>query len=108
MFYQNKKTKEIVELIYSDNDFCIYVPAKEIEEVATELNGNIINGNKNIFKKYFKKFKKCTIEPLEREAVDSIVSTYLFDKKRLNTTNGTDELVVLTQLIHEGKGNEGK
>jgi tRNA G10 N-methylase Trm11 len=107
MFYQNKQTKELVELIYSDNTFCIYVSAKEIEDVSSELNGNMLQGNKGNFKKYFKKVKKCDIQPLEKEAIDSIVSTYLFDKKRLSTEKGMDDLVVLTQTLHEGKENEG-
>jgi hypothetical protein len=103
MFYKNKKTNEVVELIYSDNEFCIYVLEDEIKNVKSELNGNIFYGNKNKFKQMFKKDKKVTTQPLESEAVDSIVSTFLFDRKRLKTDSGLDELVVLTQAIHENK-----
>mgnify|MGYP000013993406 FL=1 len=103
MFYKNNKTKEVVELIYSDNLYCIYVPLHEIENVEGELNGTIFYGNKDKFKKEWKKDKKVTIAPLEQEAVKSIISTFLFDKKRFSFDDKLDELVVLTQHLYEGK-----
>ena len=99
MHYINNKTKEIVELIYSDNEFCLYVPQVEIDSTEGELNGNIFYGNKDKFKKTFKKYKKeATL--LETELKDSIISTFLFDKKRLRDDKKADELIVLTQHLY--------
>lgn len=103
MFYKNNKTKEIVELIHSDSEFCIIVPLHEIENVEGELNGTIFYGNKDKFKKEWSKAKKVKTQPLEKEAVDSIVSTFLFDRRRMMNEDKLDELIVLTQHLYEGK-----
>lgn len=103
MFYKNNKTKEIVELIHSDNEFCIIVPLHEIENVEGELNGTIFYGNKDKFKKEWSKAKKVKALPLEKEAVDSIVSTFLFDRRRMMDESKLDELIVLTQHLYDGK-----
>lgn len=103
MFYKNKKTNDVVELIYSDNEYCIYVPEEEIKNVEGELNGSIFFGNKDKFKQSFKKAKKVTTQPLEEPAVESIVSTFLFDKRRFKNDEKLDELVVLTQHLYESK-----
>ena len=100
MFYKNKKTSEVVELIYSDSKYCIYVPLAEIEALEGELNGTIFYGNKTKFKKEWDKFKTNALG-LEKEAVDSIVSTYLFDKPKLKDPEKLDELVILTQSFYE-------
>jgi len=100
VFYKNKKTNKIVELIYSDNAFCIVVPMEEIVQVEGELNGSIIYGTKREFKKDWKKFK-TDVKGLEEEAVKSIISTFLFDKNRFKNDEKLDELVVMTQHLYE-------
>lgn len=103
MFYKNNKTKEVVELIYSDNLYCIYVPLEEIVNIEGELNGTIFYGNKDKFKKEWSKAKKIDCLPLEEEAVKSIISTFLFDKRKFFHDDKLDDLVVLTQHLYEGK-----
>lgn len=103
MFYKHNKTKEVVELIYSDNLYCVIVPLEEIMATEGELNGTIFYGNKDKFKKVWSKAKKIKATPLEDEAKKSIISTFLFDKRRLADENKLDELIVLTQHLYEGK-----
>ena len=104
MFYKNKKTNEIVELIYSDSSYCLYVPLEQIENVESELDGVIFYGNKDKFKKTWKKAKKVNVEGLEQPAIESIIATFLFDKHRFTNEEKVDELVVLTQQIYENGG----
>lgn len=99
MFYKNKQTSEVVEMIHSDNEFCIYVPLTEIEALEGELNGNIFYGNKKAFKREWKKVKG-EFTTLEAEAKESIISTFLFDRRRLKSEQGLDDLVVQTQVLY--------
>ena len=100
MFYKNKKTGKVVELIYSDSSYCIIVPLEDITNVEGELNGSIVYGTKKDFKNDWKKFK-TDVEGLEQEAIESVIATFLFDKRRFTNDEKVDELVVLTQQIYE-------
>jgi hypothetical protein len=100
MFYKNLKTGEIGELIYSDNEFCIYVSLEEIEKLEGELNGQIFYGNKKTFKKSWKK-AKVTCPGLEDETKKQIIDIFLYDRSHLQDENYTDRLILQTQLMYQ-------
>lgn len=85
MLYINKKTKEVVELLYSDSKMCIYVSAKENLDNTGEGvigEGIVFKGTKKSFKQYFKKastkISSAYIE-LDEDAKDEVYSICLGD-----------------------------
>ena len=70
MVYKNLKTKELVQLIFSNNTICVIVN-KNGEE------GTIFNGNKRAFKKFYKKDK--TPDFIDDELKSTIFDTVQAD-----------------------------
>ena len=58
MLYVNKKSKEVVELLYSDSKMCVYVSSRDNLDKSGEGEigeGIVFKGNKKTFKRFFKK-----------------------------------------------------
>ena len=104
MFFRNKKTAELSELIYSDQNFCVYVPLLEdldSDAESHEIEGKIFYGTKKDFKKYWIKSKKTNLIPLDMDIVDEIVKTIKFDSTRL--TEDLDNLILETDILYENR-----
>ena len=86
MLYENKKTKEIVELLHSDNLMCVYVVS--VNEFDSQGDGTIgegivFKGTKKEFKKSFKKANKKTYlsyNELDDEAKGEVYAITLGDR----------------------------
>ena len=72
MVFQNKKSKKLVELVYSNNEICVLVAEGETE-------GLVFKGNKTKLKEFFvKKSKKEDFVPdwLKKQIIDHITTDY--------------------------------
>ena len=94
MLYVNKKTKEVVELLYSDNKMCVYVSSKEkLDSQGDGIVGEgiVFKGNKKSFKRFFKKANKKveeTYQELDEAVKEEVYSICLGDSYGiLNHTN---------------------
>lgn len=104
MFFRNKKTKELVELIYSDQHFCVYVPINEgldPEQESHEIEGKIFYGTKKEFKNYWVKSKKTNLLPLDIDLAYEIVRTIKFDTTRLH--EDLDNLILETDILYANR-----
>jgi len=94
MLYVNKKTKEVVELLYSDSKMCVYVSSKENLDNTGEGEigeGIVFKGTKKTFKRYFKKANSTITseyQELDEAAKDEVYAICLGDSYGiLNHTN---------------------
>lgn len=86
MLYVNKKTKEVVELLFSDAQMCVYVLS--VENLDAQGDGEIgqgivFKGTKKAFKRFFKKAnKKVTdnYQELDEAAKDEVYAITLGDR----------------------------
>ena len=85
MLYTNRKSGEVVELLYSDNKMCVYVSSKlNVDETGEGEVGEgiIFKGNKKSFKLFFKKANKKVereYQELDEAAKDEVYSICLGD-----------------------------
>lgn len=97
MFYIKKSdSKEIVELIYSGNGFCIIIDQREtlLSEDKNPI-GRILRYGKKEFKKHYRKIKpdhkNVLIKPIKDEIKEQIIST--FDTDRIGIMYYTEEYI---------------
>lgn len=97
MLYQDKETKDIVELLFSDNTMCVYVKSVPVTDVGvgeTIGQGVIFKGTKKEFKKEFKKAPKKVYDKydeLDEAAKDEVFAITLGD--RYGLLNHTQEYI---------------
>ena len=96
MFYKNKNSKEIAELIYSDSNYCIYVPVNE--KNLNIIDGRIFFGNKKLFKKNWKKIKKVSYKKIDLELKIEIIKEIMLVKHKLMNEKELDDLIIQSQL----------
>lgn len=85
MLYVNKKSKEVVELLFSDNEMCVYVASIPIDDgvEGTIGEGIVFKGTKKSFKRFFKKANKKiqdTYTELDEAAKDEVYAITLGDR----------------------------
>ena len=95
MLYQHKKSKEVVHLVYSDADICVYIAAIDLTKKKGPEDsigaGIVFKGNKKEFKKEFKKAsskQKKIYRDVPQDALEQVLDIIKTDKYGLvNHTN---------------------
>ncbi len=86
MLYQNKKTKEVIELLHSDNEMCVYTSSakKDVDHTEEYVAGGVIfKGNKREFKQKYKKAstkQKIDFVSITDDAKEQILEVALGDR----------------------------
>lgn len=109
MLYVNKQSKEVVELLHSDNEMCVYVTSVPIEDgvEGTIGEGVVFKGTKKTFKRFFKKANKKiqdTYTELDEAAKDEVYAITLGD--RYGIMNHSAEYIAGNQKLQDKEAAE--